>query len=484
MADSVEPVTKRPRQQLKDTHTSKSSAQSTESIPKINSPAQQNPSTSLHFLTDDCLQKLFQRLDVENLCQMTNVCKRFKVIAERAFSECHKKFVFKGQSCRNSVLRRVLCKFGHLIASIDASEAYFAAREKLDVSAIVKCCSNNLEKLILKDTTIDSDMVKPLFARLKHLDLAECEFTGNKNDLFTNCPNLEFFGFEPDMFGDGLDLDRDRSIGFVVRQFPKLESVYFDCSYTAFWSFFALLEINPQLKTLEIVAPAEDIYIDAVVQYTKNVESLAIHPGFMSNTPEIQTRKVFLQLSKLKKLQHLYIEAGAEVYSKLAAPLIDAFAKNGVSIDHLNLCEFSISSKAIKGILKLKMMKVLSLNKVGHVTDADLVPLFTELPMLENVQLYFGSKAKTPITLDGLGKMVMHGKHLKYLALVGIKNLKIDGLQAFDGLLKAAQSRGNEEKLKIDIVGNKKTSCFNVPEDIQRAGKKHLKIVYEVQRDD
>ncbi|XP_055304391.1 uncharacterized protein LOC129569532 [Sitodiplosis mosellana] len=486
MGDSNEPVSKRLRRR-KDTTTSEASKSSTKppgntlptsELASDNLPAHENVSNSLLRLTDGCLQKLFERLDIESLCQMANVCKRFRPISERAFSERHKKFVFEGRSCKNSVFRRVLCKFGHLITTIDASEAHFVPGEKLDVGAIAKYCSNSLDKLILQKATIDCDVVKPLFSRLKYLDLAMCDFTGNKNGLFANCPNLEFFGFEADFCGpDPLDMGRDRSIRFVAKKFPKLESVAFDCSYTGFWTFFDLLKLNPQVKILDIIAPSEDMYIQSVVQYTKNVEALAIHTGFMSTTPEIQTRKVFLQLSKLKKLQKLLIEAGDETYGKLVAPLMDAFAKDKVPINRLNLREFTIGSKEIKSILKLKTMKIMSLDEVVNVTDADLVPLTKELPLLENLQLYFGTKARTPITVSGLAKMIKAGKHLDYVALVGVQNLKIDK-KAFDDLLKAAQSRGNEKTLTIDIVGKKKTTSFNVPENIQRAGDKHMKILY------
>ncbi|XP_055304390.1 uncharacterized protein LOC129569531 [Sitodiplosis mosellana] len=489
MADSDEPISKRLRRRkdatepetLKSSTTSATKSPTKSSTKSSPSPeealTQENVSDSLLCLTDNCLQKLFERLDIESLCQMANVCKRFRPISERAFSERHKKFVFEGRSCKNSVFRRVLCKFGHLITSIDASEAHFAPGEKLDVNAIAKYCTNNLEKLIVSDTTIDCGVVKPLFSRLKHLDLTMCDFTGNKIDLFKNCPNLEVFGFQAN-FGDSEPLDYHRSIGFVVQKYPKLESLAFDSSFIAVDACFRLLALNPQIKTLEITAPPEDIYIQRVVQYAKNVEVLAIQPGFWSNTAEIQTRKEFLQLGQLKKLKKLYLSASDEPYSKLAAPLSDAFAKNNVPIECLSLREFTIGSKEIKSILKLKAMKFLSLDEVGNVTDADLVPLNKELPLLENLQLYFGTKAKTPITADGLTKMVKDGKHLEYLGLVDIKNLKIDK-KAFDDLLKAAQSRGNEKTLTIEIIGNKKTTSFNVPEDVQRDGGKHLKIEYK-----
>ena len=72
---------------------------------------------------------------------------------------------------------------------------------------------------------------------------------------------------------------------------------------------------------------------------------------------------------------------------------------------------------------------------------------------------------------------VKSGKHIDYIALVGVQNLKIDKT-AFDGLIKAAKKRGNEKKLTIDIYGSGTTSSFNVPEHIQKAGSKHLEILF------
>lgn len=493
MADSGEPVSKRLRRRtVTSTQAiSKSPARSlAESLPATrakssssseNVPAQRIPSNSLLILTDECLKKLFERLDVASLCQMANVCKRFRPITEQAFSESRKEFVYKDKPFKNSVFRRVLCKFGHLITSIDVDSE--SGDEKADVNAIVKYCDvNKLEKLTLSETTINCDVVKPLFSRLKLLDLASCDFTGNRNDLFSNCPNLETFRFQA-QFGSENPLNYHFSIAFVVKKFPKLKSLAFDCSYTAFDALHHLLPLNPQLKELEIIAPAEDIYIQMVVQYAKNLESLAIHPGFWSTTSEIQTRKELLNLSKLKKLRKLYLTASDEIYAKSAAPLLDAFAKNKLPIDWLDLLEFSIDSKAIQSTLKLKAMKFLRLDAIGNVTDADLVPLTKELPLLENIQLYFGAKAKTPITVNGLAKLVKSGKHLTYLALVDIKNLKIDK-KAFDSLLKAAQSRGSEKKLEIDIFGIKNTTSFNVPENVRRSGSQHLSIEYTAQTEE
>ncbi|XP_031617142.1 uncharacterized protein LOC116337005 [Contarinia nasturtii] len=472
MADSSGLENKRPRRGRSATKAGTSTSE-----PKTNAP--EISSNSLLRLNDESLQKLFDHLDIESLCQMANVCKRFQPITQEAFSRRHREFVFKGRACKNSEFRRVLCKFGHLITSIDASQAYMADyNELLDASAIVKYCNNNLESVILQRATIDCDAFKPLFSRLKRIELFKCEFTGNKIDLFKNCPNLEIFSFHADFFGpDPLNFNYDRSIGFVVRKFPKLKCLGFDCNYVGFATFFDLLALNPHVKEIDIAAKSEDMFIQAIAEYSKNLESFAMHSG--DSFPEEQTRKGFLKLSNLKKLQRLCIEAGDEIYGKLVGPLMDAFAKEKVPINYLDLSEFSIGPNDIKSILKLKTMKVLLLNNIEKaVTDADLVPLATQLPLLVHLQLDFGEKVKTPITVNGLVKMVKDGKQLKYLALVRVQNLKIDK-KAFENILKAVQSRRNENKLTIDInTSSKKTTTFNVPEHVQQASSAHLKIRY------
>lgn len=470
-----EPANKRPKRG-KLTIT----AGTSKSIEQSNSHQIEPSVRTLLCLNDKCLQTLFEHLGIENLCQMANVCKRFRAIAEQVFREHYKqKFVFKGYSCKNSVFRRVLCKFGHLMKTIDASDAHFDGNEGVDVNAIVKYCLNNLEKLILQGTTINCDVIKPLVSRLKYLDLSMCKFTGNKNDMFTNCPKLEVFGFEADFsYPDPLDLNIDRSIDFVVKKFPKLECLAFDCSYIGFAVFFSLLKLNPQVKQLDITALPEDMYIEAVVNFAKNVECLSIRPGQMASLPEISTKNGFLQLRKLKKLRNLHLVAGDEIYGVLVGPLMDAFAKEKVPINQLELFDFLIGSKDIKNILKLKTIEILCLSNIEQASDADLVPLTDQLPSLKNLQLYFGQKVK--ITLNGLTKMIKDGKQLDYLAMVGVQNLKIDK-RAFENLLKVVQSRDIDKKLEIYIAGNKKTTSFNVPENIQRAGDKNLKIEYSAQ---
>lgn len=182
MADTDEPVSKRTR---------RSKAINVSGAPEAAKSCGYDPENSLLRLPNECLKKVVEHLDVESLCYVANVCKRLKQIAEQVFAECHKEFKFEGNPCKNSVLRHVLCKFGHLITSIDAFEAYFDGDDRIDVGAIAKKCSRNLEALELHRAQINCVDVKPMFAHLKHLDLDVCDFIGDANSLFSGCKQLE-----------------------------------------------------------------------------------------------------------------------------------------------------------------------------------------------------------------------------------------------------------------------------------------------------
>lgn len=488
MEDSAGPSNKRPRRERSKSKYARHNPPKT-AKKDSNSRKNENESpNSLLVLSDDCLQELFERLDIETLCHMANVCKRFRQIALQTFTRCHKEFVFTGVRAKSAVFRRALCKFGHLMTSIKATDFFLEDfDEKLDGNAIVKYCTNgNLDSLILQKTTINCDAFKPLFARMKCINLIECKFIGNKTDLFKNCPNLEIFSFHADFDDtDTMHFDHNQrlaSVDFVIRKFPKLDCLGFGCGSGIYWRFFDLLALNPQIKEIKVLAEPDDIIIEAIAKYSKNLERLTFD---MDDLPEIQTRKGLLSLSKLKKLKQLSLVSGGEVYSELVGPLMDAFAKKNVPIEELQLFQFSIRPKDIKSILKLKMMKIMTLIQIeGTVSDADLVPLTKQLKLLEHLQLNFDEDITNPISANGLVKMVTAGKHLQFLALIGVQNLKIDQ-KVFENILKAVQNRRNAKKLTIEIAATyNETSSFNVPESVQQAASAHLKIKYSIQEDE
>lgn len=145
-----------------------------------------------------------------------NTCKRFRVIAEKVFPETHKEFKFTGIR-GNSGLRRVVRKFGQFITSLDAGDAHFYGANSIDVDAIAKYCRPNLRKLSLVQAKIKCNVIKPLFPQLTDLSFDMCDFVGDPDDLFENCPNLEHLFFEPGTANE--------SCKFLAREYPKMDGL-------------------------------------------------------------------------------------------------------------------------------------------------------------------------------------------------------------------------------------------------------------------
>lgn len=414
-----------------------------------------NASNSLMQLSDGCLEKFLTSLNVEDLCIMVDLCFRFRLAAKKVFSQNHREFVFKGVGRKNVVFRRILSKFGELITSIDASEAYFERDEQIDVNAIVKCCHTNLDVLCLRAATIDCDTVRPLFAQLKRIDLDGCKFIGNKNALFNSCRNLETLNF-----------DSIERCDFIVRKFPKLQGISFGVyghNRPGPFTFLSMMELNPQIKRLCILGVADNLYIMYVLQCLKNVEQLTIWPGTKEIGAEKQDMQGLLQLGKLKKLKKLSFDARHGPYAAYAGPLMDKFVKEHVLIDQLELSGFSINDNDIKSIVNLKTLEVLTLQQVGPIPSDYLVELATKLPLLNHLQLFFGDDIETPITPDTLAKMIVGGKKLKYLALSGRTTPKINRKE-FEMLAKAAEYRTEQNMITIDIVGRNFTTQIQFPQ--------------------
>lgn len=472
MAD--EPISKRLRQRSDvidpqpGTSASQQQQQPRSTHQPESNPAPENaPPNSLLRLNEKCLTKLFKYLDAETFATMANTCKRFRITAEKVYPEMHKEFKFTGLH-GNSEMRRVIRKFGQFITSFDAGDAHFYGADSIDVEAIVKYCRPNLRKLSLVQAKIKCNVIKPLFPQLTDLSFDMCDFVGDANDLFENCPNLEHLFFEPGTEND--------SCAFLVRNYSKMDGLAIDCAYPAYMIVYPMLKLNPQIKYLTLMALADDHFISHVVECTKNVERLRIRPHVMAKRPQGQTKGGLVQLAKLKKLTHFTMDVGYEEYAELIGPLADAFSKANVPLEKLDFCDVYIDSKDIKSINKLKTMKRLLLNEMRNVKETDLISLTANLPLLVELQLYFGYGIDKVITVDGLVEMIKNAKHLGFLALMGIRNLRIDQ-EAFEKVLNAVQIQ--QEELTIHINGCKTTTSFNVPENIQKANAKRLVIVHE-----
>ncbi|XP_031625345.1 uncharacterized protein LOC116342020 [Contarinia nasturtii] len=425
----------------------------------INTSAEPPEQTSSFLkLNDDCLHAIFVYLNIESLCHTANVCKRFGPITEQVFHRCHRKTALTGFH-KNAVKRRIAYKFDHLVTHFEESSYGI----KYDV--IAKYCSKKLEHLHLYDSKISCNKIAPLASRLKYLSISRCRREKKKGDwnaVFENCPNLECFDF--------FSLDYE-SCEFLARHFPKLVRLVLDCENLLPDTLANILRLNPQLKYLDLRDVTNDEYINAIAEQATDLEELCIF--------SFQKRNIgLLQLSKLKKLKTLYISS--HNCEKSMSKLMNEFSKEKIPLENCSIHFASISSDDINSLMNLKTVRVAELGKILQMTDANLLVLTSELPLLSKLILKFIQNSSAKFTVNGLIKMVQLGNSLTWFCLYGDFILKVTE-DDYKSLLKAVQKRIEADQmysLHINIACNSKID-FNVPRRILYANEKQLKFTVD-----
>lgn len=414
--------------------------------------------TSMITLDSKCILQIFIRMDLEDLCRVSEASKQFKQVAEQAFSQRYEIIDFeRPKSYNKSLFRRVLCKFGALVKSIDTTEIY--PHDEMILNNIARYCTGTLEKLFVSHITIDCNKVRPLFSHLKLLQLNCCKFEGDNRLLLSNCPELEH-----------LYVDSVTDSSFLERKFPKLDILEFgEFVWVSLWR---LLELNPQIKTLNVMGYPDDYMVSNIVHLLKNVERLIIKPGMMCKTARLQSTQVLLQLSKLKSLKDLSLNAGGETYSKSVTKLMNAFTKAKVALEELDLSRFSITAKDIKSMANVNTLQTLRLGAIKVNCIDHLIPLAQQLPLLSELQFGFEGDAK--ISVNDIQNFIQLAAQLKCLGIFNIRNLKIKQ-HDYDSILAIVRDREKEEKVIIFLSGCKNTTNC----DILQEDRKWLHIDFE-----
>lgn len=397
---------------------------------------------------------------LKHCVRWSNTCKRFRVIAESVFFDQHKEYKVNYKH-GDSGWRRVVRKYGQYITSFDGSNAL-----DIDADVIAQYCRPNLQKLSLFQAVITCDTIKPLMPQLTHVSFDMCDFDEDPSELFENCPNLERLFYEAG--------ENDDDCEFLVRRFPKMVELAIDCAHPMYPILQPMLKLNPQIEHLALMAMADDYYISTVFQCAKQVKRLEIRLHVMGKSPQQQTKSVLLKLAKLQKLTELTMDAGCRAYAKWIGPLAEAFSLANIQLEKLTLRGVYIESKDIHSINKLKTLKLLRLNEMKNVNESDLISLTSNLPLLVELGMCFNYEVA--ITVDGLVEMIEGAKHLGYLELLKVRNLRIDQA-AFEKLLEVVPIE-KQGKLVIHITGCKTTTSLDVPEKIQKANTNRLKIGY------
>ncbi|XP_055300738.1 uncharacterized protein LOC129567656 [Sitodiplosis mosellana] len=415
-------------------------------------------------LSDACLLKVFEHLDLKTLCSMADMSKHFRELSAEVFADNFDELYFL--TLDRWLFRRVMRKFGQYVSSISFTQTTLGPG---DIS-IFKYCTK-LERLSLTAMQIDSNEFEPVFARLKYLCLDSCDFNGDPTQLFAACTELEQFVVNAKNFYD-----------IPKCLFPELNSLRFECESEWKWNhLWQLLRLNPQIKRLYIVALPDDKVIAKVVQNAPQLEVLFIEPGLLSKCPREQSCNGLLQLAELTSLKQLSLHTGDGNYNRYAGLLAKTLSTKEIKLEFLCFESFAIDRQDFCHILKLNTLEKLVLISIGELNNFDLIAIGNKLPLLEQLRIDIDFSDQIFIDIIGLMILIETAENLTYLGLNGIRNMNINQ-NTFEDLVALTKKR-SDVPLKIAIIGCNTTTEFNVPQDIQLKHRSVLQIDYQSDED-
>ncbi|KAJ6649533.1 hypothetical protein Bhyg_04769 [Pseudolycoriella hygida] len=159
--------------------------------------AAHQPDLTVLGLNDDCLLSIFNYLSLMDLATTSEVCERFKLIADDVFSRRYKHIEFPKMGAEFSYNHHILKHFGHKITSSSFSQNEFhLSLSKKQMSCIFewlgKYCTETLEKF-----SIDSKVKLALpptaltfFPKVKHIDFFYPISSEDLKAALVSCKNL------------------------------------------------------------------------------------------------------------------------------------------------------------------------------------------------------------------------------------------------------------------------------------------------------
>lgn len=379
---------------------------------------------SLSTLNEDCLLQIFNELDLMELCRMVDVCKTFKKIAMLSFSSRFK-FLRYPKSLHypdeKSQMRRVLCKFGHLIESLYVVDLLPPA----ELNVISKYCTGTLKALYLElYVPLICGQVQPLFGSLETLSLQYRNSKGNAQALFKDCPKLKVLEVRYIAF-------TYHTLPEFVQSYPNLESIIFLVDSDEIIS--SLLRLNLQIKRLEMLGYHADKTICGVASKMDHLEHLILR-GFSS----VNSMK---GLSELKSLKVLELSEASQIDS-----VVDVMKDYPLDCLKLDIIDLSFRSD-----FKMKFLRKLELYAIQIPFEKLFTNLDEQFPSLEELELWFSHSQNLQLfTIDDIKSLIGSSKTLSLLAIDTKQAIDYDQ-GAYDSLLETVRKRSDAKMLTITI---------------------------------
>lgn len=425
----------------------------------------QQPDHILNALYDDCLRVILFILTEPDLTNAANVCVRFNELAKTVFSDKFKQLNLN--ECSHEEAKNSLMTFGSLAESIDYKSKYATVPEGgYDgeiLNMIAQYCNLVLKKLTINAFNFNGELPNDVtfdvaLSKLEILSLNNCHLQKSLKKLVSACGELKVLYIHGCLQRAADESDQCFP---QFNEFNQLEELYLSNAYRLTNQFLCrIIASNSTIKKLSIVGQLDYLLpsnpskiFDIIAQKLPHLLEFdfrikPLKPRFTEGFSELMRCLGCLKSLKVLKLDLIPygLYYGCSV-KKLSSILIE---NDGITLEHLELINARIDTKAVEDIEIMKQLKVLSLFEIIGLTDEHLIQLAKGLgSTLEALHLH-GSTTYN-LTTNGLKNMLPLAKKLSLLTLKPT-TMTID-VDDYKTMLATVQERPENNGLLIELTG-------------------------------
>lgn len=400
-----------------------------------------NGGMKLLDLDDDCLLIILEYMDVVELCDIAETCKRTQKLAQYTFRLKHKRLNLN--TIRAITLQktmRLLRNFGSVITSLNISRKLLSpletnkASEKLLI-LIGTHCGENLTELSLKNirmTVKSMNQMEKVFGSLTSMTFEHFSF--NNSDLSALNDKLEVLKINY--------VDFMNSFAFTPNNYKPL---------------IDFLKTANALKHLSIVQCTRlpSLILRTIGQLTQ-LEELEIHLNMKTSENVIQRNLLhWFALNKLKVLK-------MDCQGISPQPLLEGLAANNIAIEHLELIH-TMHLDYIDSVSKLKTIKILKLDGQFDFSDEHLLTIANGLKLLN--ELHVSSEFSPNVTQNGVLELIRKANQLSCLHIY-VQDFELT-MNVYNEMLRIVKNRHEYIKLTITFSNDGWKPIFDQDETLR-----------------
>jgi hypothetical protein len=254
---------------------------------------------SILELNQDCLNKIFEYLNIYELIDIEDTCSAFKITCNIVYkSKKFQKYRIELRYLKIEYIESIFDRIGSTLKEFEFSGGYTMKEEdKMNLINGISNCSKKLSKLSLNYVNFNQNIfenLQKIFTNLTHLDLSRCCIKETKIESL-NGRKLE----KIKILKLAGNVEMEGSFFNTMSSVQVLDVSY--CYNLKYFYFFQFLQNCSKLIELDVTAscqviPDDQDILQDLLQYQPNIQKLTMDNVGLERNDEI--------LSKFMNLQH------------------------------------------------------------------------------------------------------------------------------------------------------------------------------------